>query len=75
MYRWPQRAWRAPDVIKLPVCALGALGLMRIFELLAPSSPTGWFFAVLILGAPVLILMAIVAFLALRIRFRIFGVH
>ena len=71
------RQWlrRAPDIIKLSACVLGALGLMKIFELVAPSSPTGWFVAVLILGVPAMILIAIAGFLALRARFRMFGVH
>jgi hypothetical protein len=74
--QWLRREWRAPDIIKLlPARVLGALGLMKIFELVAPSSPTGWFIAVLILGVPTMILIAIAGFLALRVRFRIFGVH
>lgn len=48
---------------------------MKIFELVAPSSPTGWFIAVLMLGVPAMILIAIAGFLAFRIRFRMFGVH
>jgi hypothetical protein len=73
--QWLRRAWRAPDIVKLPVCVLGALGLMKIFELIAPSSPTGRLIAVLILVVPAVILMAIAFFLALRSRFRMFGVH
>jgi hypothetical protein len=73
--QWLRRARRAPDIIKLSACGLGALGLMKIFELVAPSSPTGWFVAVIILGVPAMILMAIAGFLALRARFRMFGVH
>jgi len=71
------RQWlrRAPDIIKLPACLLGALALMKIFELVAPSSPIGWLVAVLILCVPAMILSAIAAFLALRDRFRVFGVH
>jgi len=48
---------------------------MKIFELVAPSSPIGWLVAVLILCVPAMILSAIAAFLALRDRFRVFGVH
>ena len=59
----------------MPVCWLGALGLTKIFELIAPTSPTGWFIAVLIPGVPAVILIAIAGFLALRARFRMFGVH
>jgi hypothetical protein len=75
VHQWFRRAWRAPDIIKLPVCVLGALGLTKIFELIAPSSPTGWFVTVLILGVPAMILIAIAGFLAIRIRFRMFGVQ
>ena len=73
--QWLRRARRAPDIIKLFAYVLGALGLMKIFELVAPSSPIGWFVAVLILGVPAMILIAIAGFLALRARFRMFGVH
>ena len=48
---------------------------MKIFELIAPSSPAGWFISVLILGIPAMILIAIAGFLAIRIRFRMFGVQ
>jgi hypothetical protein len=73
--QWLRRAWRAPDIIKLPVCLLGAMGLMKILELIAPSSPTGFFIAFIILGVPAVILIATAVFLALRARFRMFGVH
>ena len=73
--QWLRRVRRAPDIIKLSACVLGALGLMKIYELVAPSSPTGWLVAVFILGVPAMILIAIAGFLALRARFRMFGVH
>jgi hypothetical protein len=73
--KWLWRSWRAPDFIKVFVCGIGALGLMKIFKLIAPSSPTAWFITVLILGIPALILIATAVFLALRMRFRMFGVH
>ena len=70
-----RRAWRVSDIVKASACALGALGLMKIFELVAPSSPTGWLIAVLMLGLPAMSLIAIAGFLAIRARFRMFGVH
>jgi hypothetical protein len=48
---------------------------MKILELIAPSSPTGFFIAFIILGVPAVILIVIALFLAFRIRFRTFGVH
>jgi hypothetical protein len=48
---------------------------MKIFDLVAPSSPTGWLIAVLMLALPAMSLIAIADFLAIRARFRMFGVH
>ena len=73
--QWLRRASRAPDIIKFLACILGALGLMKIFELTAPSSQTAWLVAVLTLGVPAVILIVIAGFLGLRARFRMFGVH